>query len=91
MEVRLRLAEVEGVRVKPVMPPGTRPATRTFTVLAGAYRDKSLKSTLTHAAEVDANGYPVRALCKRVDVDHLCPDYDTGAPPTCPVCLRRSR
>jgi hypothetical protein len=77
--------------VRPALPPGTRPVTRTFTVLAGAYRDKSLKSTLTHAAEVDVSGYPVRALCKRVDVDHLCPDYDTGAPPTCPVCLRRSR
>jgi hypothetical protein len=81
--------------VKPTLPPGTRPATRTFTVLAGAYRDKSLKSTLTHAAEVDVNGYPVKVLCKRVDVDHLCPDYPsiggTTDVPTCPVCLKRSR
>jgi hypothetical protein len=74
------------------MPPGTRPATRTFGVLAGAYKAKNPKAYLTHVAEVDVNGYPVRVLCKRVNVDHLCPDWGvTTDAPTCPVCLRMSR
>lgn len=76
--------------MKPLMPPGTRPATRVFHVLAGAYKSrKSLSDALTHAAEVNDRGYPIKVLCKRVDVDHLCPDFDTGAPSTCPVCARK--
>lgn len=56
--------------MKPAMPPGTRPATRTFHVLAGAYTAKNPKSLLTHVAEVNERNYPIRVLCKRVDVDH---------------------
>jgi hypothetical protein len=78
---------------KPVLPPGTTPAmapkVRSFGVLAGAYKAKNPKSLLTHACEVNERNYPVRVLCKRVDVDHIMPDYDTGEGPTCPVCLRK--
>lgn len=79
--------------MKPALPPGTRPATRTFGVLAGAYAAKNPKSLLTHAAEVNERNYPIRVLCRRVDVDHLCPDWPamggTTDAPTCPVCLKR--
>lgn len=66
---------------------------RTFQVLAGAYAGKRgpAKSALTHAAELDVSGYPSRVLCKRVDVDHLCPDLSSSEVPTCPVCRRKVR
>jgi hypothetical protein len=69
--------------------------TQTFGVLAGAYMGKSpkLESTLTHACEVNSTGYPVKVLCKRVNVDHICPDgyeaAELAAPATCPACAKK--
>lgn len=91
MQAELRaLRAAAKTSVAPALAPGTFSALGNFHVLAGAYADKSLKSTLSHVAEVDATGYPVRTLCNRVDVDHLCPDYAARGAPTCPVCLRRA-
>jgi hypothetical protein len=69
---------------------------RTFGVLAGAYvRRDDARSCLTHAAEVDGDGLPVRVLCAGVKVENLCPDGYTpeqlAAPPTCPRCAKRLR
>jgi hypothetical protein len=65
--------------------------TKTFEVLGGAYkgRGKKLDNLLTHAATVNDKGYPIATLCKRVNVDHLCPDFSSDAAPTCPVCARK--
>lgn len=63
-------------------------------VLAGAYRGKAVeeRTLLTHAAVVDADGWPVRALCRRVPVDSLVVDsVDPSDNVTCLVCVERAR
>jgi hypothetical protein len=59
-------------------------------VLAGAYKSAA-KSMLKHAVECDANGYEVRVLCDRVDLDSIVDSGSGGLdlPVTCPVCKRR--
>lgn len=63
---------------------------QTRAVLAGAYRAR-IAVTLTHAAELDAAGDPVRVLCGRVDPESLADPLagDPSAPPTCATCRRR--
>ncbi len=66
--------------------------TTTQAVLAGAYADQSLKSTLTHLAEMSEDGFVVSVLCNRVKAENLMDDkYSTtpealAARPTCKVC-----
>jgi hypothetical protein len=66
---------------------------RTFPVLAGAYRTRlpPAASLLTHACEVDTDGFPTRVLCRRVKLDSICADLcmASGEAPTCPVCRVR--
>jgi hypothetical protein len=58
-------------------------------VLAGVYPRRYAGSMLTHAVEVNADGYAVRVLCRRVQVDSLADGgRDPQAPPTCYACLR---
>jgi len=61
-------------------------------VLAGAYRESSPKSMLTHVVELDAEGNELRVLCRRVQLDSMADRYagvDTTEPATCLVCARR--
>lgn len=60
-------------------------------VLAGAYADRDLSSTLTHSLILDDKGRDVGVLCKRVKLDSLADEMSepTGRKPTCPVCLAR--
>ena len=46
---------------------------------------------LTHSCEVDADGFPVKVLCRKVKLSSICDDATQGedAPPTCPVCLQK--
>ena len=65
--------------------------TKTFPVASGAYRENNPKSFLTHACEVDANGFPVLVLCKRVKLESILDDLcvATDATPTCPACVAK--
>jgi hypothetical protein len=63
----------------------------TFGLLAGVYKDQSLKSTLTHLCEVDSDGQPTKLMCKGVkSIDSICPDGYTATQlaerPTCKTC-----
>jgi hypothetical protein len=48
-------------------------------------------STLTHACELDADGFPRKVLCGRVDVENICHDVgtDNHKVPTCRSCAVR--
>jgi len=63
---------------------------QTRNVLAGAYKARP-KSMLSHVVEVDADGYDLRVLCKRVDLDSIVDSGEGGhdRPATCPVCAKR--
>jgi hypothetical protein len=67
-------------------------------VLAAAYRGdgragsgpRKGRPMLVHSVELDADGYPARVLCGRVDVDHMTVDAgDPARAPTCALCARR--
>jgi hypothetical protein len=65
----------------------------TRAVLAGAYLSGS-RTLLTHTVELDANGFEIRVLCNRVQLDSLADPYalsetDRKAQPTCKTCLKR--
>jgi hypothetical protein len=69
-------------------------------VLAGAYAGHGPRNRrgptpgqtmLVHAVELDAQGYPARALCP-IPVEHLTIDAgDPSRAPTCPRCARALR
>ena len=63
----------------------------TWSVCSSAYLDIE-KGRLTHACEVGDDGFPVRVLCKTVQLDSILDDKDAidgNTPPTCPVCAKR--
>lgn len=64
---------------------------KTFPVASGAYRESNPKSFLTHSCEVDAHGFPVLVLCKRVKLESILEDATvaTDEAPTCPACLAK--
>jgi len=73
---------------------------RTFPLFAAAYvagrrgpgHSKVHKGpTHTHACEVDAQGFPTRVLCKRVQLESICADTTqaTDEAPTCPQCAAK--
>lgn len=63
---------------------------KTFPLAAGAY--VRLDTTLTHACEIDDDGYPIRVICGRVQIESILDDLTaaTDAPPTCKRCLSLS-
>lgn len=64
---------------------------KTFPVASGAYRESNPKSFLTHSCEVDAHGFPVSVLCKRVKLESILEDAAQASDdaPTCPLCAAR--
>lgn len=71
-----------------------KPTVQTFGVLAGAYLNHAKDTTfLTHACEVDNDGYPRKTLCNRAKSEHICPDGYTAeelaGPATCPACAKK--
>lgn len=68
---------------------------RTFPVYGAAYLNGQprLGATLTHACEVDADGFPTRVLCKRVKLESICadPTQATDEVPTCKGCAVKAR
>lgn len=62
----------------------------THGLLAGCYvSEKSLSAHRTHVWELDADDYPVRPLCGKVQADNVCPDGgNTEAPATCKHCAK---
>jgi hypothetical protein len=71
-----------------------KPTIQSFGVLAGAYLNHAKDTAfLTHACEVDSNGYPVKVLCNRVKAEHICPDgysdEELAGPATCPACAKK--
>jgi hypothetical protein len=70
----------------------TMTKTKTSTVLAGAYKNQSHKTNLTHAVEYGADGWLMRVMCKRVDPDSMTAEHESDASdekPTCPVCAKK--
>lgn len=63
---------------------------QTRAVLAGAYKSR-VKTTLTHAAELNEAGREIAVLCGRVKVESLADECATDpfALPTCRVCRSR--
>lgn len=65
----------------------------TYSVLAGAYKGKraSLKVTLTHSVEVDAEGVIASedALCGQPNMCDYATEEEKALPPTCPKCLAK--
>lgn len=64
-------------------------------VLADAYGRRNnfkgrTKRMLSHAVEVNTEGFATAVLCKRVTLDNLADRgaSDPGAPPTCEACQR---
>lgn len=66
---------------------------QTRDVLAAAYKGKraSLAAMRSHVVEVDVCGFPLRALCGRVEVESLADEFaaDVSLAPTCAVCAKR--
>jgi len=60
----------------------------TFPIYASAY--PSLKTCLTHLAEVDEEGYPLRPLC-RVKLENLVEDLGKVAEPSCTTCQKHAK
>lgn len=59
-------------------------------VLAGAYKSP-IKSTLTHAVDLGADGNGWTVQCESVKEDSVSDDAmsNENGPPTCKVCLRK--
>lgn len=65
---------------------------KTSGVLAGAYKDQSLKVTLSHRVEYGLDGWAVRVLCKRARLENMAAEHESDASddaPTCTVCARK--
>lgn len=61
----------------------------TRAALAASRRSRSAE--LTHTAEIGDEGWPVRVLCNRIELDNLADEYacNVNARPTCKVCASR--
>ena len=88
----------EATRAATAASPRTKKRTdrryQTRSVLAGAYRDSSPKSLLTHLCDVTESDANCTAVCKRVADDHLVDMHGMAADalhacPTCPTCAKR--
>ncbi len=63
----------------------------TRAVLAGAYKQRTIRSSLTHSCLVDDQGNVAQVVCQRVKPVHMCDPCatETVATPTCPRCYVR--
>lgn len=64
---------------------------KTFPVAAGAYLNSDPRTFLTHACEINSEGFPISVLCNRVKFDSILEDATQGKDeaPTCKTCARK--
>ena len=63
----------------------------TLSVLAGAYLNQRMPTTLTHAVALGPDGYPERVMCTKVAFESIADLYSATdeqrqQPPTCKPC-----
>lgn len=70
----------------------TKPVIKTFALYGGAYSSTTaLNASVTHACEVNEEGFPRRVLCGKVPRASICedPTQATDEEPTCQTCAKR--